>query len=165
MRSQFRWLVLVCFAAVSVPGVVWSQYGGALHSGGWANGMGVPLPPRSVAIASPPVTLAMSPPASFLAGGTNAYAYVYLNAPLSEARARARIIRISDSVVVATSGWTIPSNNRVTMPGLTVGTTYRVEIELEALTPAWVSVAWATLIASYVQPDKYSPPFDWVLES
>ena len=90
---------------------------------------------------------------------------MYLNAPLSEARARARIIRISDSVVVSTSGWTIPSNNRVTMTGLTVGTTYRVEIELEALTPAWLSVPWATLIASYVQPDKYSPPFDWDLQS
>ena len=165
MRPQFRWLVIFCLAAIAAPQVVCAQYGGALHSGGWANGMGVPLPPRSVAIASPPVTLAMSPPASFLAGGTNAYAYVYLNAPLSEARARARIIRISDSVVVATSGWTIPSNNRVTMPGLTVGTTYRAEVELEALTPAWLSVPWATLIASYVQPDKYSPPFDWVLES
>jgi len=51
------------------------------------------------------------------------------------------------------------------MSGLTVGTTYRVEIELEALTPAWLSVPWATLIASYVQPSKNDPPFDWVLES
>lgn len=165
MRDLFRWLVIICLAAVAVPLDAWAQYGGALHSGGWANGMGVPLPPRLVATASPPVTLVMSPPASFQAGGINAYAYVYLNAPLSEARARARIIRISDSVVVSTSGWTIPSNNRVTMTGLTVGTTYRVEVELEALTPAWVSVPWATLIASYVQPDKYSPPFDWELQS
>lgn len=165
MRSLFRWLVIICLAAVAVPLVAWAQYGGALHSGGWANGMGVPLPARLVATASPPVTLVMSPPASYQAGGINAYAYVYLNAPLSEARARARIIRISDSVVVSTSGWTIPSNNRVTMTGLAVGTTYRVEIELEALTPAWLSVPWATLIASYVQPDKYSPPFDWVLQS
>ena len=165
MRSLFRWLVIFCLAAVAAPHVVCAQYGGALHSGGWANGMGVPLPPRSVAIASPPVTLAMSPPASFLAGGTNAYASVYLNAPLSEARARARIIRISDSVVVSTSGWTIPSNNRVTMSGLTVGITYRAEVELEALTPAWVSVPWATLIASYVQPGKNDPPIDWEFES
>jgi hypothetical protein len=123
------------------------------------------VPPRSVAGGPPPVTLAMSPPASFTAGGSNAYAYVYLNAPLSEARARARIIRISDSAVIATSGWTIPSYNRVTMTGLAVGTTYRVEVELEALTPAWLSVPWATLINSYVQPGKYSPPFDWVLQS
>ena len=165
MRPQVYWLVVFCLATVAVPPVACAQYGGALHSGGWANGMGVPLPPRSVATASPPVTLVMSPPASYQAGGINAYAYVYLNAPLSEARARARIIRISDSVVVSTSGWTIPSNNRVTMTGLTVGTTYRVEIELEALTPAWLSVPWATLIASYVQPDKYSPPFDWELQS
>ena len=165
MRSLFRWLVIICLAAVAVPLVSWAQYGGALPSGGWANGMGVPLPARLVATASPPVTLVMSPPSSYQAGGINAYAYVYLNAPLSEARARARIIRSSDSVVVSTSGWTIPSNNRVTMTGLTVGTTYRVEIELEALTPAWLSVPWATLIASYVQPDKYSPPFDWELQS
>ena len=165
MRSQVCWLVVFCLATVAVPPVACAQYGGALHRGGWANGMGVPLPARLVATASPPVTLVMSPPASYQAGGINAYAYVYLNAPLSEARARARIIRISDSVVVSTSGWTIPSNNRVTMTGLTVGTTYRVEIELEALTPAWLSVPWATLIASYVQPDKYSPPFDWELQS
>ncbi len=165
MRSQIPWLVVLCLAAVVAPGAVWAQYGGALHSGGWANGMGVPLPPRSVAAAPPPVTLVLSPPASFLAGGTNAYAYVYLNAPLSEARARARIIRISDSVVIATSGWTSTSSNRVTMSGLTVGATYRAEIELEALTPAWVSVPWATLIASYVQPSKNDPPFDWELES
>lgn len=165
MRDLFRWLVIICLAAVAVPLDAWAQYGGALHNGGWANGMGVPLPPRSVAAAPVPVVLAMTPPASLTAGGINAYAYVYLNAPLSEARARARIIRISDSVVISTSGWTIPSNNRVTMTGLTVGTTYRVEIELEALTPAWLSVPWATLIASYVQPDKYSPPFDWELQS
>ncbi|GEM_PF-1092340 len=165
MRSQVCWRVVFCLAAVAVSPVAWAQYGGALHSGGWANGMGVPLPPRSVAGALPPVTLAMSPPASFLAGGTNAYAYVYLNAPLSEARARARIIRISDSAVISTSGWTTTSSNRLTMSGLTVGTTYRVEIELEALTPAWLSVPWATLIASYVQPSKNDPPFDWVLES
>ena len=165
MRVVILWLAVVGLAAAVVPAAALAQYGGALHSGGWANGMGVPMPPRSMAGALPPVTLAMSPPASFTAGGTNAYAYVYLNAPLSEARARARIIRISDSVVVATSGWTIPSNNRVTMSGLVLGTTYRVEVELEALTPAWLSVPWATLIASYVQPDKYSPPFDWELES
>ena len=165
MRPPILWLVVLCLAVTAAPGAVWAQYGGALHAGGWANGMGVPMPPHTVAGAPPPVTLAMSPPASFTAGGTNAYAYVYLNAPLSEARARARIIRISDSVVIATSGWTIPSNNRVTMSGLTLGTTYRVEVELEALTPAWLSAPWATLIASYVQPDKYSPPFDWELES
>ena len=76
-----------------------------------------------------------------------------------------RIVRVSDSVVVATSGWTIPSNNRVTMSGLTVGITYRAEVELEALTPAWVSVPWATLIASYVQPGKNDPPIDWEFES
>jgi len=157
-------LGLVGFAlAVALPTAALAQYGGALHSGGWANGMGVPLPARLAGVT--PVLLALSPPASYTAGGSNAFAYLFLNAPLSEARARARIIRISDSVVVSTSGWTIPSNNRVTMTGLTVGTTYRVEVELEALTPAWLSVPWATLIASYVQPDKYSPPFDWELES
>jgi hypothetical protein len=162
MRPSVLWLVVLCLA-VAAPGAVWAQYGGALHTGGWANGAGVLLPPCSAVPA--PVALALSPPASFTAGGTNAYAFLFLNAPLSEARARVRIIRISDSVVIATSGWTIPSNNRVTMSGLTLGTTYRVEVELEALTPAWLSVPWATLIASYVQPDKYSPPFDWELES
>lgn len=165
MRSLFRWLVIFCLAAVAVSPVAWAQYGGALHSGGWANGMGVPLRPMSAAAAPVPVVLALSPPASFTAGGTNAYAYLYLNAPLSEARARMRMVRVSDSVVVATSGWTSITDNRVTMTGLTVGTTYRGEIELEALTPAWVSVPWATLIASYVQPNKFSPPFDWVLQS
>ena len=163
MRICILLLAVLGLAAAMMPATAWAQYGGALHSGGWANGMGVPLPARLAGEA--PVPLALSPPASYTAGGSNAFAYLFLNAPLSEARARARIIRISDSVVVSTSGWTIPSNNRVTMTGLTVGTTYRVEVELEALTPAWLSVPWATLIASYVQPDKYSPPFDWELES
>ena len=40
-----------------------------------------------------------------------------------------------------------------------------VEIELEALTSAWLSVPWFTLINSYVQPSKYDPPFDWHFES
>lgn len=165
MRSPILWLVVLCLAAVAAPGIVWAQYGGGLHSGGWANGMGVPLPPRSVASAPTPVTLVLSPPASFTAGGTNAYTYVYLNAPLSEARARIRIVRVSDSVIAGTSDWTSISNNRATVSGLTVGTTYRAEVELEALTPAWVSVPWFTLIVAYVQPSKNDPPFDWHFES
>ncbi|MDO8942904.1 MAG: hypothetical protein Q7U75_06945 [Desulfobacterales bacterium] len=165
MRPQFRWLVIFCLAAIAAPQVVCAQYGGALHSGGWANGMGVALPPMSVAAAPVPVILALSPPTFFSAAGTNAFAFVFLNAPFSEARARMRIVRVSNSVVVATSDWTSTSNNRVTISGLTVGTTYRAEVELEALTPAWLSVPWATLITSYVQPDKYSPPFNWELES
>ena len=165
MRTVLLWLAVLGLAAAVAPASAWAQYGGALHSGGWANGMGVPLPPRLAAGAPAPVVLALSPPASFLAGGTNAYAYVYLNAPLSEARARIRIVRVSDSVIAGTSDWTSSLNNRATVSGLTVGTTYRVEIELEALTPAWVSVPWFTLIASYVQPSKNDPPFDWDLQS
>jgi hypothetical protein len=105
------------------------------------------------------------PETSYTAGGSNSFAFLFLNAPLSEARARIRVVRVSDSVVVATSGWTSALDNRVTIAGLVVGTTYRVEVELEALTPAWVSVSWTTMIDSYVQPGKYDPPFEWEFES
>ena len=163
MRSRIVLAVLFCLAAVEAPEIAWAQYGGAVHCGGWANGTGVLLPPR-LAGAPEPATLALSPPASFTAGGSNAFAYLYINAPLSEARGRLRIVRISDSLVVATSGWTTSLNNRVTVADLVVGTTYRVEIELEALTPSWLSVQWFTLVASYVQPGKYDPPFDYDLQ-
>jgi len=160
MRSAIQWLVVVCLAAVVVPGVTWAQYGGALHNGGWANGMGVPLPPPAAG-APAPIVLALVAETSYTAGGNNAFAFLFMNAPLSEARARMRVVRVSDSAVVATSGWTSASDNRVTIAGLVVGTTYRVEVELEALAPAWVSVPWTTMIDSYVQPGKYDPPFEW----
>lgn len=161
MRYAIRWLIVVCLAAVAVPGVTWAQYGGALHNGGWANGMGVPLPVRQAG--GTPV--ALIPETSYTAGGINAFAFLFLNAPLSEARGRIRVVRVSDSVVIATSGWTSTSDNRVTVSGLVVGTTYRVEVELEALAPAWVSVPWTTMIASYVQPGKYDPPFEWEFQN
>lgn len=164
MRSAIRWLVVVCLAALAAPGVTWAQYGGALHNGGWANGMGVPLPPRAAG-APAPIVLALMPQTSYTAGGTNAFADLFLNAPLSEARGRIRVVRVSDSVVVATSGWTSTSNHRVTITGLVVGTTYRVEVELDALVPAWVSVPWTPMIASYVQPGKFDPPFEWEFTS
>lgn len=164
MRTAIRWLVVVCLAAVAAPGVTWAQYGGALHNGGWANGMGVPLPPRAAG-APAPIVLALSPQTSYTAGGSNSFAFLFLNAPLSEARGRIRVVRVSDSVVIATSGWTSTLDNRVTIAGLVVGTTYRVEVELEALVPAWVSVPWATMIASYVQPSKNDPPFEWEFQS
>ncbi len=157
-------LGLVGFAlAVALPTAALAQYGGALHSGGWANGMGVPLPARLAGVT--PVLLALSPPASYTAGGSNAFAYLFLNAPLSEARGRIRIVRVSDSVVAATSNWTTVLDNRVTVAGLVVGTTYRVDVELEALDAAWLSVSWTTLIPSYVQPNKYDPPFEYELQS
>jgi len=158
MRSLVRWLAVICLAAVAAPGVTWAQYGGALHNGGWANGMGVPLPPRA---AGGPIVLTLVPETSYTAGGSNAFAFLFLNAPLSEARARIRVVRVSDSVVIATSGWTSTSDNRVTVSGLVVGTTYRVEVELEALVPAWASVPWTTMIDSYDQPSKEDPPFEW----
>jgi hypothetical protein len=159
MRSTIRLLVVVCLAAVAVP--VWAQYGGALHNGGWANGMGVPLPVHLAG--GTPVALVSE--TSYTAGGSNAFAFLFLNAPLSEARGRIRVVRVSDSVVIATSGWTSTSDNRVTISGLVVGTTYRVEVELEALVPAWVSVPWTTMIDSYVQPSKYDPPFEWEFQN
>jgi len=164
MRSAIRWLAVICLAAVAAPGVTWAQYGGALHNGGWANGMGVPLPPRAAG-GPAPIVLALMPETSYTAGGSNAFAFLFLNAPLSEARGRIRVVRVSDSVVVATSGWTSTSDNRVTIAGLVVGTTYRVEVELEALAPAWASVPWTTMIDSYVQPSKTDPPFEWEFES
>ena len=164
MRSAIRWLVAVCLAAVAVPVVVWAQYGGALHNGGWANGMGVPLPPRPGGPPAP-IVLTLMPQTYYMAGGSNSYAYLFLNAPLSEAKGRIRVVRVSDSVVIATSGWTSTSDNRVTIAGLVVGTAYRVEVELEALAPAWVSVSWTTMIASYVQPGKYDPPFEWEFQN
>jgi len=157
-------LIVACLSAVAAPGVTWAQYGGALHNGGWANGMGVPLPVRRAG-GTPPVILTLMPETSYTAGGSNAFAFLFLNAPLAEARARIRVVRVSDSVVVATSGWTSTSDNRVTIAGLVVGTTYRVEVELEALAPAWVSVPWTTMIASYDQPNKTDPPFEWEFES
>lgn len=162
MRSRVLGLVVLCLAVAAAPGTVWAQYGGALHAGGWANGEGVLLPPRA---APAPVALVVVSPTTFTAGGTNAFSYLFLNAPLSQARARMRIVRVSDSVVVATSGWTTTLDRRVLASGLVLGTTYRVDVELEALTPAWLSVPWATMITSYIQPDKYSPPFDWERES
>jgi hypothetical protein len=135
-----------------------------VHNGGWANGTGVLLPPRIAAEAPDPVPLALLSQTSFTAGGTNAFAYIDMNAPLSEARARIRIVRVSDSVVVGTGNWTSTSTNRTLVSGLVVGETYRVEVELEALTQGWLSVPWFTLVASYVQPSKYDPPFDWDLQ-
>jgi len=164
MRSLVRWLAVICLAAVAAPGVTWAQYGGALHNGGWANGMGVPLPPRAAG-GPAPVVLTLVPETSYTAGGSNAFAFLFLNAPLSEARGRIRVVRVSDSAVVATSGWTSTSDNRVTIAGLVVGTTYRVEVELEALAPAWVSVPWTTMIASYDQPSKNDPPFEWEFQN
>ncbi len=165
MRSRVFLLVISCLVAVASPVVVWAQYGGAVHNGGWANGTGVLLPPRQAQEVPEPVALALLPQTSFTAGGTNAYADLYFNAPLSEARGRIRIVRVSDSVVIGTSGWTSASYYRVFVTGLTVGTTYRVEVDLQALVPAWLSVPWTTLISSYVQPSKYDPPFDWDFQS
>ncbi len=164
MRTWILMAVILCLVAVAVPTTVSAQYGGAVHNGGWANGTGVILPPRLATIAPDPVLLALLPQTSYTAGGSNAFAYLYLNAPLSEARARIRVVRLSDSVVVATSGWTGTLDNRVTIAGLVVGTTYRVEVELQALTPAWLSVSWTSLVVSYVQPGKNDPPFDYDLQ-
>lgn len=163
MRTVILWLAAFGLAVLMVPASAWAQYGGALHSGGWANGMGVPLPQRAVAAA--PVMLELVPLTRFLAGGTNAYLYIFLNAPLSQARGRIRIVRVSDSVIVGTSNWTSASDNRATVTGLVVGTTYRADVELEALDSAWLSVPWTTFIQSYVQPSKNDPPFDWQLQS
>lgn len=163
MRTPILLLAVFGLAAAMTPVAALAQYGGALHSGGWANGMGVPQPPRSVAAA--PVPLELVPMSRFLAGGTNSYLYIYLNAPLSQARGRIRIVRVSDSVIVGTSNWTSASDNRATVSGLVVGTTYRADVELEALDPAWESVPWTTFIPSYVQPSKNDPPFDWQLHS
>ena len=165
MRTVILWLAVLGLAVVVAPASAWAQYGGALHSGGWANGKGVLQPPRSVAAAQPPVVLELVPDTLFRAGGTNSYLYVFLNAPLTEARARIRIVRVSDSVIVGTSNWTSASDNRATVTGLVVGTTYRADVELEALDPAWLSVPWTTFIPSYVQPSKNDPPFDWQLHS
>jgi len=164
MRTGNLLVVLLCLAAVAMPTAVSAQFGGAVHNGGWANGTGVLLPPRLATNAPVPILLALLPQTSYTAGGSNAFAYLYLNAPVSEARARIRIIRLSDSTVIATSAWTSTLTNRVTIAGLVVGTTYRVEVELEALTAAWLSVPWATLVASYVQPGKDDPPFDYDLQ-
>ena len=163
MRTVILWLAVLGLVTAMVPASAWAQYGGALHSGGWANGMGVPVPCRSVAAA--PVTLDLVPQTRFLAGGTNAYLYIFLNAPLSQARGRIRIVRVSDSVIVGTSNWTSASDNRALVSGLVVGTTYRADVELEALDSAWLSVPWTTFILSYVQPSKNDPPFDWDLQS
>lgn len=163
MRTVILWLAVFGLAAVAAPGGAWAQYGGAIHSGGWANGMGVPLPPHAIAAA--PVTLELVALTRFLAGGTNAYLYIFLNAPLSQARGRIRIVRVSDSVIVGTSNWTSASDNRALVSGLVVGTTYRADVELESLDPAWLSVPWTTFISSYVQPSKNDPPFDWQLHS
>lgn len=165
MRTVIISLAVLGLAAVVAPSCAWAQYGGALHSGGWANGMGVPQPLRAIAAAPPPVVLELVPNSLFRAGGTNSYLYVFLNAPLSQARARIRIVRVSDSVIAGTSNWTSASDNRATVSGLVVGTTYRADFELEALDPAWESVPWTTLIPTYVQPSKNDPPFDWDLQS
>ncbi len=164
MRVRILWLIAFFLLGMAAPKVVWAQYGGSVHSGGWANGMGVLLPPHRTAEPIVPVALALSGQTSFTAGGTNAFADLYLNAPMSEGRGRIRIIRISDSSIVGTSGWTSASFNRVVISGLVVGTTYRVEVDLEALAPAWLSVPWFTMIASYVQPGKYDPPYDFYEE-
>jgi hypothetical protein len=164
MRSAILWLVVVCLSAVAAPGVIWAQYGGALHNGGWANGMGIPLPPRPGGPPAP-IVLTLMPQTYYLAGGTNSFAVLFLNAPLSEARGRIQVIRVSDMVIIATSGWTGTLDNRVTISGLVVGTTYRVQVQLEALTPAWVSVSWTTIIASYVQPSKNDPPYEWEFQA
>lgn len=163
MRNVILCLAVVGLIAAMTPVVALAQYGGALHSGGWANGMGVPLPQRAVAAA--PVMLELVSQTRFLAGGTNSYLYIFLNAPLSQARGRIRIVRVSDSVIVGTSNWTSASDNRALVSGLVVGTTYRADVELEALDPAWLSVPWTTFIPSYVQPSKNDPPFDWQLHS
>lgn len=164
MRTRIPMAVILLLVAVAMPTTVSAQFGGAVHNGGWANGTGVLLPPRLATTAPDPILLALLPQTSYTAGGSNAFAYLYLNAPLSEARARIRVVRLSDSAVVATSGWTGTLDNRVTIAGLVVGTTYRVEVELQALTPAWLSVSWTTLVASYVQPGKNDPPFDYDLQ-
>jgi hypothetical protein len=75
-----------------------------------------------------------------------------------------RVVRVSDSVVIATSGWTSTSDNRVTIAGLVVGTTYRVEVELETLSSRWLSVPWTTMIDSYVQPTK-DDLFEWEFQN
>ena len=164
MRARILWLAVLCWAVLVVPKIARAQYGGCVHSGGWANGMGVLLPPRRVVVVPEPVALALLAQTSFTAGGSNAFANLNLNAPLSEARGRIRIVRISDSMIAGTSSWTSASFNRVYVSGLVVGTTYRVEVDLEALTPEWLSVPWTTLIASYVQPSKYDPPYDFYVE-
>ncbi len=162
MYSRSPWIVGLLLLLAVVPSAALAQYGGALHSGGWANGAGALVPPRAAAA---PVALVLLAQTSYTAGGSNAFAYLYFNAPMSEARARIRVVRISDSVVISTSGWTTALSNHLTVSGLTYGTTYRVEVDLQALTPAWASVPWATMIASYVQPGKYDPPFEWERES
>lgn len=162
MRIRSCTVIILWLVAVA-PMAARAQYGGEVHNGGWANGTGVILPPRIVA--SEPVLLVLTSQSTFTAAGTNSYLYAFLNAPLTEARARMRIIRVSDEVVVGTSGWTTASDHRVYVPSLTVGETYRAEVELQALTQAWLSVPWFTLIASYVQPSKFDPPFDWRFES
>ncbi len=164
MRSRILLLVFFCLAIVGMPPVVWAQYGGAVHYGGWANGRGVLLPPHQAPAPPVPVALALLPQTSFTAAGTSAFADLYINAPMSEARARMRIVRISDSTVAGTSGWTNASFNRVYISGLVVGRTYRVEVDLHTLTPAWLSVPWTTLVASYVQPGKYDPPYDFYMD-
>ena len=164
MRTRILTAVILFLVAVAIPTTVSAQYGGAVHNGGWANGTGVLLPPRLATTAPDPILLTLLSQTSYTAGGSNAFAYLYLNAPLSEARARIRVVRLSDSVVVATSGWTGALDNRVTIAGLVVGTTYRVEVELQTLVPAWLSVSWTSLIASYVQPGKDDPPFDYDLQ-
>jgi len=163
MRSR-SCIVIILWLVAATPMAAWAQYSGEVHNGGWANGTGVLLPPRIPVEVPDPVLLTLLPQTSFTAGGTNAFAYIYMNAPLSEARARIRIVRVSDSVVVGTGNWTSTSTNRTLVSGLVVGETYRVEVELEALTQAWLSVPWYTLIASYVQPSKFDPPFDWDLQ-
>jgi len=154
-------VAILCLVVATAPTVVRAQYGGSVHNGGWANGTGVLLPPHRTAEPVVPVALVLSGQTSFTAGGTSAFADLYLNAPMSEARGRIRIIRISDSTIVGTSGWTSASFNRVVISGLVVGTSYRVEVDLQALAPAWLSVPWFTMIAAYVQPGKYDPPYDF----
>jgi len=165
MRTVILWLAFFSLAAAVMSTAALAQYGGALHSGGWANGMGVPQPHQASAGPPAPVMLELVPMTRFLAGGTNSYLYIYLNAPLSQARGRIRIVRVSDSVIVGTSNWTSASDNRATVSGLVVGTTYRVDVELEALDPAWESVPWTAFIPSYVQPSKNDPPFEYELQS
>ena len=77
-----------------------AQYGGALHSGGWAEAvMGVPLPPLSGRGRIATVVLELVPDTLFRAGAQTPTCTCSSNAPLSEARARIRIVRVSDSVV------------------------------------------------------------------
>jgi hypothetical protein len=52
----------------------------------------------------------------------------------------------------------------VTIAGLVVGTTYRVEVELETLSSRWLSVPWTTMIDSYVQPTK-DDLFEWEFQN